>query len=76
MNIDLEKLLDKKKKEITFYEDTKEMIDFAEKKNDKDIYERFAEHFTTLAQIDGIKEDMLKVAKYFYDRANDHKSLS
>ena len=73
MKIELEKLLGKKAREITFYEEIQKMINFANKKNDKDTYKRLAEHYTTLTQVDGIREDALKVAKYFSDKAAEMK---
>jgi hypothetical protein len=67
--VDLEKLLGKKKIEIPFYEDTKRMIDFAEQKDERKFYLILANHYGSLTQLDGLREDMKKVESYLRQKS-------
>lgn len=69
--VDLEKLLGKKKIEIPLYENTKRMIDFAEQKDEREIYETLASNYDSLARLDGIREDMKKVAEYLRQKSKE-----
>ena len=75
----LEEITGKKPIEIAFYEDTKRMLEEAEEKakslSPSEAEAHFiskGEHYKSLAQIDGIREDMKAVSKHLFNRALDY----
>jgi len=75
----LEEITGKKPIEIAFYEDTKRVLEEAEEKASKlspskaeAHFISLGEHYKTLAQIDGIRDDMKAVSKHLFNRALDY----
>lgn len=74
----IEEILGKKPGEIPLREDTQKMIDYAETQAFSlsleqmgVFYRRLEEHYRALAQLDGIRGDMIKAADYFAAEAKE-----
>jgi len=74
----IEDILGKKTVEIPLRDDTQEMLEYAagwacclSLGQVGPLYRRFEAHYRTLAQLDGIRRDMSRIADYFASKAKD-----
>lgn len=73
----MEEIIGKPAKEISFYDELTEMLRYIENiepvlnpLDREPLFRRMAQHYASLAQLDGIRSDCRKMAEYFEERAN------
>lgn len=74
----VEEIIGKSPKEISFYSELAEMIRYIDNLGQtlqpldrEPLFRRMAQHYSSLAQLDGIRGDMSKIAEYFEQQASE-----